>query len=64
MPDLITEYGIKPNPVDLRQGLDNVQAGLAELQASLTTKEVLQKADKHAAQAKKVSGKKLVYKIA
>jgi len=57
MPDLITEYGIKPNPVDLRQGLDNVQAGLAELQASLTRKRCFRKLTNMLRRLRKCPGK-------
>ncbi|OCF44732.1 hypothetical protein I317_01421 [Kwoniella heveanensis CBS 569] len=32
-PELITKFGIKPNPVEIRGGLENVEAGLKELQA-------------------------------
>ena len=34
-PELITKYGIKGNPVEVRQGLDSVLPGLAELKVSI-----------------------------
>ncbi|ORX35746.1 chaperonin 10-like protein [Kockovaella imperatae] len=45
-PEFIEKHDIKGNPVDLRQGLENINQGLDEMKAG------------------KVSGKKLVYKIA
>ncbi|WVR04937.1 hypothetical protein IAU60_001949 [Kwoniella sp. DSM 27419] len=45
-PELITKYGIKPNPTHIRGGLDDITAGFEDMKAG------------------KVSGRKLVYKIA
>ncbi|CAD6575708.1 MAG: hypothetical protein TREMPRED_001474 [Tremellales sp. Tagirdzhanova-0007] len=44
-PSFFTTYGVKANPVDLRHGMESIQAGMEELKA------------------KKVSGKKITYKI-
>jgi len=33
-PDLMTKYGIKANPIDAREGLENVFQGWEELKVS------------------------------
>ena len=45
-PEIITTYDIKPNPLEIRGGLDDINAGLIDMSEG------------------KVSGKKLIYKIA
>lgn len=68
-PELITKYGIKPNPVRIRGTLHDVTAGwedmkVGEVGFSERTRDGKPLTDKIIFKTGKVSGVKLVYKIA
>ncbi|EIW70465.1 hypothetical protein TREMEDRAFT_71312 [Tremella mesenterica DSM 1558] len=43
--DVVGKYGIRGNPVDVRQGLESVLAGLKELKAGVSGKKIVYKID-------------------
>lgn len=61
-PELVAKYGIKPNPVKIRGGFEDIGAGLEDLKVSLLIGWVLLWADRRL--YGKVSGQKLVLKVA
>lgn len=63
-PQLIAKYNIRPNPILMRGGFEHVEAGLKDLQVSCTSKCTVIRVTKLWVQSGKISGKKLVIKIA